>query len=53
MSLADVNLTDTDQWTDLLGALQVESRTQVVTLQPYQCVWLTNVPDYTPAGERR
>ena len=53
LALSDVNLTDTDDWTDLLGGLQVESRTQVVELQPYQCIWLTNLPDYAGLGSPR
>ena len=52
LPLSDVNLIDTDIWTDLLGGLQVESRTQVVELQPYQCIWLTNLPDYSMTANR-
>jgi len=45
LALSDVNLTDTEQWQDLLGGIQVESTTQLLELQPYQSVWLTNAPD--------
>jgi sucrose phosphorylase len=46
LALSDVNLTDTEQWIDLLGDLQVDRQTGVLALKPYQSVWLTNVPGY-------
>ena len=46
LSLSDINLTDTEHWHDLLGTIVFESRVQVVELQPYQSVWVTNLPNY-------
>ena len=48
LALSDINLTDTQTWVDLLGSMQVASRNEVVLLQPYQCLWLTNMANYTP-----
>lgn len=46
LALSDINLTDTEQWVDLLGGLRIDSPVQVVELSPYQCVWLSNAPGY-------
>ena len=46
LALSDVNLTDTEQWIDLLGDLRIDNRSQLVELQPYQSVWLSNAPGY-------
>jgi sucrose phosphorylase len=46
LALSDVNLTDTEQWLDLLGGVQVDSKAGVLELQPYQSVWLSNAPGY-------
>jgi sucrose phosphorylase len=46
LALSDVNLTDTEQWHDLLGGMTFESRVQLSELQPYQSVWITNLPNY-------
>ncbi|MEM8560885.1 MAG: sugar phosphorylase [Pseudomonadota bacterium] len=48
LDLSDVNLVDTDHWYDLLGGFEYESLGQQVDLQPYQTVWITNVPDHAP-----
>ncbi|MEE4143467.1 MAG: sugar phosphorylase, partial [Halieaceae bacterium] len=52
LALSDVNLTDTEQWIDLLGGAQVDSTAEVLELRPYQSVWLSNAPGYglVPAG---
>ena len=52
LALSDVNLTDTEQWVDLLGKTQVDSKGEVLELQPYQSVWLSNAAGYglVPAG---
>jgi sucrose phosphorylase len=42
LSLEDINLIDTEQWWDLLGGQSLEGRAQVLELQPYQSVWITN-----------
>ena len=52
LALSDVNLTDNEQWIDLLGETQVDSKAEVLELQPYQSVWLSNAPGYglVPTG---
>jgi sucrose phosphorylase len=44
LSLSDINLIDTEQWLDLIGNQPLEGRGQVLELQPYQTVWITNQP---------
>ena len=46
LALSDINLTDTEHWHDLLDTIVFESRVQVVELQPYESVWITNLPNY-------
>jgi sucrose phosphorylase len=46
LALSDINLTDTEQWQDLIGTTLYEGRGEVLELQPYQSLWITNVPDY-------
>ncbi len=44
LSLSDINLIETEQWMDLVEGQQLEGRGQVLQLQPYQTVWITNQP---------
>jgi sucrose phosphorylase len=44
LALADINLIDTEHWWDLIGEVALEGRGQVLQLQPYQTVWITNRP---------
>ncbi len=44
LALADINLIDTERWWDLIGEGALEGRGQVLELQPYQTVWITNRP---------
>jgi len=46
LALSDINITDTEQWYDLMGDIVLENRAQVLELQPYQSVWITNLPNY-------
>tara|TARA_R110001599_G_scaffold145321_1_gene327666 strand:- start:122623 stop:124392 length:1770 start_codon:yes stop_codon:yes gene_type:complete len=46
LALSDINITDTEHWHDLMGDIVFENRVQVLELQPYQCVWITNLPNY-------
>jgi len=46
LDLADLNLIDSEQWHDLLGAAIIEGRDQILSLSPYQTVWITNVADH-------
>lgn len=43
ITVADINLTPKGKWRDLIGHVEVDSEDNVLVLQPYQCVWLTNV----------
>ncbi|RMF15377.1 MAG: alpha-amylase [Gammaproteobacteria bacterium] len=40
--LADLNLVSTEHWRDLLSGELYSDHAQVVSLAPYQCIWLTN-----------
>ena len=42
VSLSDINLIDTQDWTDLLSSARFGADSGEVTLQPYQTVWITN-----------
>jgi len=42
LALSDINLIGTDEWVDLLGGAHFQSRDEVVDLQPYQTLWITN-----------
>jgi sucrose phosphorylase len=42
LSLNDINLIDTDDWTDLLSGLNIHDLTATLTLKPYQSLWLSN-----------
>ena len=44
-ALEAINLIDTEEWVDLIGAEEFVSRDQVVELQPYQTLWISNAPD--------
>ncbi|MCH8498495.1 MAG: alpha-amylase [Marinobacter sp.] len=43
VSLSDINLIGTDEWVDLLSGNKVTDLNGVLTLAPYQCVWLSNL----------
>jgi sucrose phosphorylase len=45
LALQAVNLIDTEEWQDLISGRQVVTRDEVIDLQPYQTVWITNWPD--------
>ena len=42
--LSDINLIDTEHWSDLLSGTRYDSVDQAITLAPYQSVWITNRP---------
>jgi sucrose phosphorylase len=46
MALEAINLIDTQEWTDLISKEAFVSRDQIVELQPYQTLWISNAPDY-------
>ena len=45
LALEAVNLTDTQEWADLIGGEMILSRNQVLELRPYQTVWIGNTQD--------
>ncbi|MEM7027597.1 MAG: alpha-amylase family glycosyl hydrolase, partial [Pseudomonadota bacterium] len=42
LNLADINMTVTDDWCDLISATMITDDQKELTLQPYQSVWLSN-----------
>jgi sucrose phosphorylase len=42
LSLANLNLTSTDNWRDLIGLIEYGALTETLELAPYQTVWLSN-----------
>jgi sucrose phosphorylase len=46
LTLSDINLIDNEAWQDLIGGEKYSSRQQIIDLQPYQTVWITNLPDH-------
>jgi sucrose phosphorylase len=46
VTLSDINLIDTQEWTDLIGAAHFNWESGEMVLGPYQSVWLTNAPDH-------
>ena len=44
--LADINLTVTDSWQDLISGNQITENQVDITLKPYQSVWLCNKVDF-------
>ena len=43
LSLSDINLIDTENWMDLVSGRHYRDRDEVLQLQPYQTVWISNV----------
>jgi sucrose phosphorylase len=46
LMLSDINLIGTDDWADLISGTQFHSREQVIDIQPYQTLWITNAAGY-------
>jgi sucrose phosphorylase len=42
LNLSDINLIGTDDWHDLVTGEQLSALDQVLTLRPYQVLWITN-----------
>lgn len=42
--LSDINLIDTEDWVDLISGDVLDTGADTLTLEPYQCVWLSNLP---------
>ncbi|MEH6584380.1 MAG: sugar phosphorylase [Halioglobus sp.] len=43
LALSDINLIETESWTDLISAVSFKGVDQTVELQPYQSLWISNV----------
>ena len=43
LELANVNLSSTESWRDLIGEERIEEGQKMLELEPYQTVWLTNL----------
>lgn len=46
LSLSDINLIDTEEWSDLISSERYQNRDQLLRLKPYQTVWITNAINY-------
>ena len=44
LSLRDINLFANTQWVDLLRDEEVNPEDEELILQPYQTVWISNLP---------
>jgi sucrose phosphorylase len=42
LNLSDINLIGTDDWHDLVTGEQLSALDQVMTLRPYQVLWISN-----------
>ena len=42
LALSDINLVGMDSWHDLISGQPLAAQDTVLTLEPYQCIWLTN-----------
>ncbi len=42
LQLSDLNLIETDIWTDLIAGESLKSKHEVLEIQPYQSMWITN-----------
>ncbi len=43
LALSDLNLISTDHWVDLISGRIFDEHNEQLELQPYQCLWLSNV----------
>ena len=43
VSLVELNLTLTESWKDLLSGLAISEEKEVIELEPYQAMWITNL----------
>jgi len=42
INLKDLNLIETENWKDLISGMKFENGAEVITLSPYDCVWISN-----------
>ena len=46
LSLSDINLIDTEEWSDLISSDRYQNLHQMLQLRPYQTLWITNAENY-------
>lgn len=44
LTLSTINLIDNQQWQDLISGREIDTSIPIMTLHPYQTVWITNQP---------
>ncbi|WP_240732714.1 sugar phosphorylase [Halioglobus maricola] len=49
LSLSDINLIGTDDWIELISGIHYHGRDEVIDVQPYQTLWITNLAGYSDA----
>lgn len=42
LRLSDLNLISLDRWRDAISGTEYDERSATITVQPYQCLWITN-----------
>ena len=42
LAISELNLSLTERWSDLLSDLEIHDLNQMISLEPYQSIWLTN-----------
>jgi hypothetical protein len=42
MTLSDINLIDNEKWHDLISGASFSDVEPVITMKPYQTLWITN-----------
>ncbi len=50
LTLATINLIDNQQWYDLISGRELDTSIPIMTLHPYQTVWITNQPKGLPSS---
>jgi sucrose phosphorylase len=43
LEMSDLNLIDTENWFDLISREIFDEKHQIIKLNPYQTVWITNL----------
>jgi sucrose phosphorylase len=46
VALSDINLIETQEWSDLISGDQYGPDDSEAVISPYQSVWISNAPDY-------
>ena len=43
LAIHDLNLIMTDNWYELISGIELDMQQEMITLAPYQTVWISNV----------